>query len=31
VVDEVFPLARAAEAVVRLESGQVRGKVVIAV
>jgi NADPH:quinone reductase-like Zn-dependent oxidoreductase len=31
VVDEVFPLERAAEAVARLESGAVRGKVVIAV
>jgi len=31
VVDEVFPLARAAEAVARLESGAVRGKVVITV
>ncbi len=31
VVDEVFPLERAAEAVARLESGEVRGKVVIAV
>ena len=27
VVDEVFPLERAAEAVARLESGEVRGKV----
>ena len=31
VVDEVFPLERAAEAVARLESGEVRGKVVITV
>jgi NADPH:quinone reductase-like Zn-dependent oxidoreductase len=31
VVDEVFPFERAAEAVARLESGDVRGKVVIAV
>ncbi len=31
VVDEVFPLERAAEAVARLESGAVRGKVVIAI
>jgi NADPH:quinone reductase-like Zn-dependent oxidoreductase len=31
VVDAVFPLDRAADAVARLESGQVRGKVVIAV
>ncbi|MDR6908049.1 NADPH:quinone reductase-like Zn-dependent oxidoreductase [Agromyces sp. 3263] len=31
VVDAVFPLDRAAEAVARLESGEVRGKVVIAV
>ena len=31
VVDRVFPLERAAEAVARLESGEVRGKVVIAV
>jgi NADPH:quinone reductase-like Zn-dependent oxidoreductase len=31
VVDEVFPLERAAEAVARLESGAVRGKVVVAV
>ncbi|AWB94849.1 NAD(P)-dependent alcohol dehydrogenase [Agromyces badenianii] len=30
-VDEVFPLERAAEAVARLESGEVRGKVVIEV
>lgn len=31
VVDEVFPFERAAEAVARLESGNVRGKVVISV
>ena len=31
VVDEVFPLERAADAVARLESGAVRGKVVVAV
>ena len=31
VVDAVFPLERAADAVARLESGEVRGKVVIAI
>ena len=31
VVDAVFPLERAAEAIARLESGEVRGKVVIAI
>jgi NADPH:quinone reductase-like Zn-dependent oxidoreductase len=31
VVDEVFPLERAAEAIARLESGAVRGKLVLAV